>query len=100
MVIHKSGATKTFCQKCDLKEIVPAAYFQRVDYLLVPIGQQVWGDFDPETMTVDLHPEPEPDDQDMLDFAAIYTLLNGGAVYIVKPEELPNGVPAAAIFRY
>jgi hypothetical protein len=84
----------------DLKEIVPAAYFQRVDYLLVPIGQQVWGDFDPETMTVDLHPEPEPDDQDMLDFAAIYTLLNGGAVYIVKPEELPNGVPAAAIFRY
>ncbi|WP_026734003.1 baeRF7 domain-containing protein [Fischerella sp. PCC 9605] len=84
----------------DLKQIVPAAYFQRVDYLLVPIDQQVWGDFDPETMAVELHPEPEPDDQDLLDFAAIYTLLNGGAVYTVKPEELPNGVPAAAIFRY
>ncbi|KOP23580.1 hypothetical protein AMR41_25780 [Hapalosiphon sp. MRB220] len=84
----------------DLKEIIPAAYYKRVDYLLVPVAQQVWGDFDPETMAVDLHPEPQPDDQDMLDFAVVHTLLNGGAVYTVEPEELPNGVPAAAIFRY
>ncbi len=84
----------------DLKEIVSAAYYQRVDYLLVPVGQQVWGDFDPETMAVDLHPEPEPDDQDLLDFAAVHTLLNGGAVYTVEQEELPNNVSVAAIFRY
>ncbi|TBR60135.1 hypothetical protein BLD44_008250 [Mastigocladus laminosus UU774] len=84
----------------DLKEIIPAAYYKRVDYLLVPVAQQVWGDFDPETMAVDLHSEAQPDDQDMLDFAAIHTLLNGGAVYTVEPGELPNGVPAAAIFRY
>ncbi len=84
----------------DLKEIIPAAYYKRVDYLLVPVTQQVWGDFDPETMAVDLHSEPQPDDQDMLDFAAIHTLLNGGAVYTVDPGELPDGVPAAAIFRY
>ena len=71
-----------------------------MDYLLVPVGQQVWGSFDPETMAVDLHSEPQPDDQDMLDFAAIHTLLNGGAVYTVDPGELPDGVPAAAIFRY
>lgn len=51
-------------------------------------------------MAVDLHPEPEPDDEDMLDFAAIHTLLNGGKVYAVKPDQVPNGAPAAAIFRY
>jgi hypothetical protein len=69
-------------------------------FLLVPVDQQVWGDFDPETMVVDLHSEPQPDDQDMLDFDAIHTLLNGGAFYTVDAGELPNGVPAAAIFRY
>jgi hypothetical protein len=84
----------------DLKEIIPAAYYQRVDYLLVPVGQHVWGSFDPETMAVNLHSEPQPDDQDVLDFAAIHTLLNGGAVYTVDPGELPDGIPAAAIFRY
>lgn len=60
----------------------------------------MWGDFDPDTMSVDLHPEPEPDDEDLLDFAAIHTLLNGGTVYAVEPEQVPEQAPAAAIFRY
>lgn len=84
----------------DIKDIVSAAYYQRIDSLFVPVGQQIWGKFNVETMTVDLHEEAEPDDEDMLDFAAIHTLLNGGRVYAVEPEEMPNGVTAAAIFRY
>ena len=83
----------------DIKEIISAAYFQRIDSLFVPVGRQMWGDFDPDTMNVDLHPEPEPDDEDMLDFAAIHTLLNGGTVYAVEPEQVPEQAPAA-IFRY
>ncbi len=85
---------------CDPKEIVPAAYFQRVDALFVPVGKQLWGEFDPDNMTVYLHPEAEADDEDMLDFAAIHTLLNGGTVYAVEPDNVPEGAPAAAIFRY
>jgi len=84
----------------DIKEIIPAAYFQRIDSLFVPVNQQMWGDFDPDAMTVDLHPEPEPDDEDMLDFAAVHTLLNGGVVYAVEPEKMPDKTLAAAIFRY
>ncbi|GBE90339.1 hypothetical protein [Nostoc cycadae] len=84
----------------DLKEIVAAAYYQRVDSLFVPVGQQIWGKFDPEPMNVDLHSELEPDDQDMLDFAAIHTIINGGKVYAVEPEKMPNQVQVAAIFRY
>ncbi|BAZ52318.1 hypothetical protein NIES4103_49780 [Nostoc sp. NIES-4103] len=84
----------------DLKEIISAAYYQRVDSLFVPLGKQIWGEFDPDNMAVDLHPEPKPDDQDMLDFAAIHTILNGGNVYTVEPEQMPNDAPAAAIFRY
>ena len=84
----------------DIKEIVSAAYYQRVDSLLVALGQQLWGRFDPDTTQVHLHSEPEPDDEDMLDFAAIHTLLNGGTVYPVEPEKVPEQAPAAAIFRY
>lgn len=84
----------------DIKDIVSAAYYQRIDSLFVPVGQQIWGKFNVETMTVDLHQEAEPDDEDMLDFAAIHTLLNGGRVYAIEPEEIPNSVTAAAIFRY
>ncbi|MEA5504037.1 hypothetical protein VB735_13115 [Halotia wernerae UHCC 0503] len=84
----------------DIKEIVSAAYCQRVDTLFVPVGQQIWGEFDPDTMTVDLHPEPQPNDKDMLDFAAIHALLNGGNVYAVEQEQMPDSISAAAIFRY
>ena len=84
----------------DVKEIISAAYYQRVDSLFVPVGQQLWGKFNLDTMGVDLHPEPEPDDEDMLDFAAIHTLLNGGTVYAVEPEKVPEKASAAAIFRY
>lgn len=84
----------------DIKEIISAAYYQRVDSLIVPVGQQIWGKFDPETMAVDLHPEPQPEDGDILDLAAIHTLLNGGTVYAVKPEQMPDSKPVAAIFRY
>ncbi|MBE9004679.1 hypothetical protein IQ259_06440 [Fortiea sp. LEGE XX443] len=84
----------------DLKEIVSAAYYQRVDSLFVPLGQQIWGKFDPEAMTVDIHSEPEADDQDLLDFAAIHSIINGGRVYAVEAENMPSPTALAAIFRY
>lgn len=92
---EKMGKTSS-----DLKEIIPAAYYQRVETLFVPKQWQIWGKFEPDTMTVDLHPELGPEDEDMLNFAAIHTLLNGGKVYTLEPEEMPNSVVAAAIFRY
>ncbi|AUS99057.1 hypothetical protein CLI64_00820 [Nostoc sp. CENA543] len=84
----------------DLKEIVPAAYYQKVDTLFISLRQQIWGKFDPDNMTVDLHPEPQPDDVDLLDFAAVHTFLNSGQVYILEAAEILNNQPVAAIFRY
>ena len=97
---HELAGSDTGKASNDVKEIISGAYYQRVDSLFVPVGQQLWGEFDPDTMAVDLHPEPEPDDEDMLDFAAIHTLLNGGTVYAVEPEQMPDKVQAAAIFRF
>ncbi len=84
----------------ELKEIVPAAYYQRIDSLLVAVGQQQWGLFDPTSETVYLHQEEEAGDEDLLDLVAAHTLLNGGTVYAVPPEQVPYSTPVAAIFRY
>lgn len=84
----------------ELKEVVKAAYYQRIDSLFVAVGQQQWGSFDPQNDTVQLHEQEQPGDEDLLDFAAIHTLLNGGTVFAVAPEEVPSQSPVAAIFRY
>jgi hypothetical protein len=84
----------------NIKEIIPAAYYQRVDSLLVTVGQQQWGLFDPTSETVYLHQQEETGDEDLLDFAAAHTLLNGGTVYAVSQEQVPYSSPVAAIFRY
>ncbi|MDQ3249363.1 MAG: hypothetical protein M3Q45_09165 [Chloroflexota bacterium] len=83
-----------------IEEIVPAAYFQRIDTLFVAQGLQQWGRFDMEASTVQLHATAESDDEELLDFAAVHTLLNGGTVYLLDPVEMPDGAPLAAIFRY
>lgn len=84
----------------DLREIVPAAHYGRVETLFVAVGRQQWGVFEPDTNTVHLHSEANPDNEDLLDTAAIQTLLKGGAVYAVEPANMPDDAPIAAIFRY
>ncbi len=84
----------------DIRTIVPAAHYGRVDTLFVAVGQQHWGTFDPQTDTIDIHGEEEPGDEDLLDLAAVQTLLHGGKVYALEPAKVPDGVPLAAVFRY
>jgi hypothetical protein len=84
----------------DVRKIVQAAYDGRVDLLFAAVGIHQWGTYDPETLTVHLHKEAEPGDEDLLDFAAIHTFLNGGTVYAVEPEKVPDEAPLAALFRY
>jgi len=83
-----------------LKEIVPAAYEGRIETLFVAVEVQRWGVFDPDNHEVHLHPEPRSGDEDLLDFAAVHVFLNGGGVYAVTWEEMPDEPPLAAIFRY
>lgn len=83
-----------------LDTVIRAAHSARVDTLFVPIGVQRWGRFDPDDMSVHLHDEPEPGDEDLLDLAAIQTILNGGTAYAVEPENVPDSRYIAAIMRY
>lgn len=92
-----SGTGKT---STDLKETVAGAYYGRIDQLFVATGLQQWGNFDPQANELQLHSEAEPGDEDLLNAAAIQTLLNGGIVYAVESEAIPDQAPIAAIFRY
>ncbi len=84
----------------DVKEAVLAAYIGRVDVLFVPVGVQVWGGFDSEKDMVYVHDTHESGDEDLLDVAAIQSLMKGGTVYAVLQEEVPDKASLAAIFRY
>jgi len=81
-------------------EIIPACAFSRVDTLFVPIGTYRWGNFDPQSNTVQLRDERSPGDEDLLDYAAVHAYLNGATVYALQPENMPGGRAIAATFRY
>lgn len=84
----------------ELREIVAAAYFGRVDVLFATRGMRRWGSFDAASGEAREHDEPERGDGDLLDFAAVQTFLNGGTVYVTRPEKVPAGADAAALMRY
>jgi hypothetical protein len=83
-----------------LQEILVAAWHGRVESLFVAVGVQQWGRFDSEHHTLDLHQEAEPADDDLLDEAAMQTVLHAGTVYTMAPGRVPGDGLLAAVFRY
>jgi hypothetical protein len=84
----------------DIKEIVTAAYHGRVALLFITTGHQQWGVFDQECNEVQLHDKMIPGCEGLLDFSAIQTFLNGGVVFSLPREKMPDDAPIAAVFRY
>lgn len=84
----------------NIQEVVSAAYYQRIESLFVPVGLQQWGLFNPSTSEIQIHHEHSPGDDDLMDLAAIHTVLNGGTVYAVEPEKVPGDAELAAVLRY
>jgi hypothetical protein len=84
----------------DLKETLVAAHHSRVETLFVPVGVNRWGRFDPDSATVEIHASREPGDQDLLDLAAVQSLVRGAQVFAVSPPAVPGGGELAAVFRF
>lgn len=83
-----------------INSIIPAAHFGRVDTLFVTLGTQVWGNFDASKNILEQHQNFLPGDQDLLNMAAVQTLLNSGVVYALENSMMPDHDPLAAVFRY
>ena len=86
----------------NIKEIVAAAVNGRVDRLVIAVDTQVWGLFNPDTGEIVYYQEGQrkEDHLPLLDFAAVQTLQNGGAVFAVSQDEMPTKSAIAAVFRY
>ncbi len=92
---HNDGLTSD-----DLREIIPAATFGRVDTLFVPVGMHQWGAYDADQNEVELHETHQSGDEDLMDLAAVRTYLNGGRVHAMRTENMPLPSRIAASFRY
>jgi len=84
----------------EIAEAVPAANYGRVETLFVPLDVQRWGTFDADANNLDIHEEMQPGDVDLLDLAAVQTLIHGGTVYAVDSGQIPGGGPLAVLLRY
>ncbi len=84
-----------------LDEVVTAAFDGRIDTLFVAETDERWGQFDPANREVRHFDEPRNGAEDLLDFAAVRTFMNGGTVYALEGDRLPEAAGSvAAIFRY
>ena len=83
-----------------LKEIIPAAHEGRVLTLLVSDSLETPGAFDESTYTVKGRETGTAEDEDLVNDAAVQTILHAGQVYVVRNGKMPNGAPLAAIFRF
>ncbi len=95
--LHGAGSTQAITE---IKDIVSAAYGARIESLFAAVGIQKWGTFDPKTGAVELHDDQQVGDQDLLDFAAVYTISKGGTVFAVDADGVPGENAAAAVLRY
>lgn len=84
----------------DPHEVVPAAHYGRIETLLLARGAHQPGAFDAGTGKVVVHRSAHPDAEDLLDLAAIQTLMHDGRVFSLAAADLPAKAMMAAVFRY
>jgi len=94
---YKDAANKSFM----IDDIIPNILYNRVDTLFVNKKELVWGTVHNDSFEVTWHSERKEGDEDLLNFAAIKAFLNNGNVYLMEPEEMPEGnKPLNALYRF
>ena len=85
----------------DIGHILPAALDGKIDALFVENGADLWGIYDPEKRYVRIDEESLPSSVSLLNKAAIRTFLNGGKVYLLENDDMPNPHSKVnALYRY
>ncbi len=83
-----------------IEAIAPAAAVGRVETLFLPPRMRVWGRLKEDATGVMLASEPEPEDEELLNLAALHTLEKGGEAWQIEDGDLPGVETVAAILRY
>lgn len=97
---HFQELAETDRASADLAEVVRAAHYGQVDVLFAAKDQEQWGAFNEAQNQVVLHDNAGDGNYDLINLAAVQTLLHSGTVYLVEQEDMPQRQAVAAIFRY
>ena len=100
MIEEYCAKAKTRQTTNKLEEIVLSAISGQVKTLFVALDTEVWGTVNPHASEVNIVEKQGKGDIDLLDEAAIHTLLNCGTVYVVPQQNIPGDNASAAILRY
>lgn len=83
----------------NFSKVFSAAKDGRIETLFVPVGKQTWGTFDKRSDDLKIHKRAKPGDKDLLCVASFKTLEEGGEVFVVLPEQMPEDSMIAAVLR-
>lgn len=84
----------------EMQTVLSGAFQGKIDALFVEQNASLWGRFDAETNVLEAHPQEQQGDDDLLELAAVQTIVHRGDVYAVPAERMPLQGPVAALFRY
>ncbi len=85
----------------EIEQVLPAALEGKIDALFLENRKDIWGVYNPEKRQVRIDEDPFPTSVSLLNKAAIKTFLNGGKVYLLEKEEMPNPYSKVnALYRY
>lgn len=82
-----------------IEEIVPASHQGRIDTLLLTPRDNTMGIYNPDRGEIETEIGP-PEGYDLINFAAINTLKNGGEIYHFDKDDMPEDSNVCALFRY
>jgi hypothetical protein len=67
---------------------VPWADQGRIETVFIDRNAAVWGEYDREQFQAKVKAERRPHSRDLTDLVALFTMLRGGKVYLMTPEEM------------
>jgi hypothetical protein len=95
---HQAEANQRAAQ--GLEAVLPAAHEGRIASLLVASDVERWGRYDSEQRALEIHDQPVPGDEELLNLATVVACQNGAEVYTYPGEQIPEKQGLVAVFRY
>lgn len=85
----------------EIEQVVPAALEGKIDTLFIENRADILGIYDPKNRHVRIDEKPLPSSVSLLNMSAIKTFLNGGKVYLLEKDDMPNPYSKVnALYRY
>lgn len=84
----------------DPATVVQAAAAGRVDTLFVDVNAELYGSFDPNTQSAELHSARSDGSVDLAELACAFALRSADELVALPRELIPGGTPLAALLRW